>query len=47
MRGAAFSFAVTPSFTIPLTRPAVQLTLHPVENTPPPAGLEPAVHPDK
>jgi hypothetical protein len=44
MRGAAFSFAVTPSFTILLlTRPA----LHPAENTPPPADLEPAVHPDK
>jgi hypothetical protein len=57
MRGAAFSFAVpvppvatgagTPSFTIPLTRFALQLTLHPAENTPPPANLEPAVHPDK
>jgi len=53
MRGAAFSFAVpvppvasgagTPSFTITLTWPA----LHPAENTPPPAAVEPAVHPDK
>jgi hypothetical protein len=43
MRGAAFSFAVTPSFTIPLTRPVVDSA----ENTLPPAGLEPAVHPDK
>jgi len=43
MRGAAFSFAVIPSFTIPLTRPVV----YPAENTPPPAELEPAVHPDK
>jgi len=53
MRGAAFSFAVpvppvatgvgTPSFTTPLTRTVVYLA----ENTPPPAELEPAVHPDK
>jgi len=43
MRGAAFSFAVTPSFTIPLTRHA----MYPAETTLPPADLEPAVHPDK
>jgi hypothetical protein len=43
MRGAAFSFAVSPSFTILLTRPAV----YPAEITPPPADLEPAVHSDK
>jgi hypothetical protein len=43
MRGAAFSFAVIPSFTILLTR----LVVYPAENTPPPVALEPAVHPDK
>jgi len=57
MRGAAFSFAVpvppvatgagTPSFTIPLTRSALQLILHLAENEQPPADLEPAVHSDK
>jgi hypothetical protein len=57
MRGAAFSFAVpvspvatgagTPSFSIPLTRPAMHFSMHPAENEQLPADLEPAVHPDK
>jgi hypothetical protein len=47
MRGTAFSFAVIPSFTIPLTRPALHPALLLAENEQPPAGLEPAVHPDK